>query len=391
MQRSCPVCYLFFIAGLLSLTTVVRAESIFGQLDFTIGGRVKLDAVYNDQSVSKGTLSRSDLAFSPGSIPVTGSNTDSFNFNLRESRLWATSHLPLYNRDLAAYAEIDFFPIDRNDKGQAELSNKPRLRHAYATYAGFTAGRTYTAFLNVSAYPEVNDGNGPVGILNVRQELLRYSKSFAWGNALLSLEEPDSKLTTTTGKTVAADDADWVPDIITRLEFSGDWGNWSVATMAREIRNDGLVSGTRADSQWGAALSIAGRIYTTGQDNFRLSAAYGNVLGRYLSFNAFDDGVMNSNGQIDLTEIFGTYIAYQHWWNMQLRSSVTVGYAQAEHNLSVAPDTVDRRFYSTHLNLIWSPTLNSSVGAEWLHGYRELEDGSDGNLNRLQLTLIYKF
>jgi hypothetical protein len=384
------VYWLPFIVVLGLSQSIVHAESLFENLEFSVGGRIKIDAVYNDRSSSNGKLSRSDLSFSPGSIPVTGNNPDSFNFNLRESRLWATSHIPLYNRDLAAYAEIDFFPIDRNN-GRAELSNKPRLRHAYATFGGFTAGRTFTAFLNVAAYPEINDANGPLGILSARQELLRYGKSFDWGAALLSLEEPDSKLTTTTGITVAPDDTDLVPDIITKIEFTGDWGNWSVAAMVREIRSNGILTGGMDDSQWGGALSVAGRIYTSGQNNVRFSAAYGNVLGRYLSFNTFDDGVMDSNGMIDLTEILGGYLAYQHWWTYELRSTLAIGYAQADHNLSIAPVTVDRRFYSTHLNLIWSPSLNSSVGIEWLHGYREREDDRDGNLNRMQLTVIYKF
>ena len=217
------------------LTIVARAGTIFEDLDFSIGGRIKLDAIYSDRSVSKGPLGRSDLAFSPGSIPVTGDTKDAFHFDLRQSRLWATGHLPLYNRDLAAYTEVDFLDVNRNSKGQAELTNKPRFRHAYATYSGFTIGKTYTAFLNVAAFPEINDLNGPVGILNIRQYLLRYTGQFERGSIMLSLEEPDSRLTSITGKSVSADDTDWVPDIIVRLDLTGDrGGNLSVATMARE-------------------------------------------------------------------------------------------------------------------------------------------------------------
>ena len=392
MQRSNPLCCLFLITGLSLLTIVARAGTIFEDLDFSIGGRIKLDAIYSDRSVSKGPLGRSDLAFSPGSIPVTGDTKDAFHFDLRQSRLWATGHLPLYNRDLAAYTEVDFLDVNRNSKGQAELTNKPRFRHAYATYSGFTIGKTYTAFLNVAAFPEINDLNGPVGILNIRQYLLRYTGQFERGSIMLSLEEPDSRLTSITGKSVSADDTDWVPDIIVRLDLTGDrGGNLSVATMAREIRNDGQVSGPMTDSQWGAAFSIAGRIYIIGEDNIRFSAAYGNVLGRYLSYNAFDDAILESNGRIDLIEMAGAYIAYQHWWNTKFRSSLVAGYAQAENDLSGTPANPDQRFYSTHLNLIWSPTLDGSLGVEWIHGYRKLENGSDGDLNRLQATFIYKF
>ena len=392
MSRSHPLCCLFLITGFSLLTMVARAGSLFGDLDFSIGGRIKLDAIYSDRSVSKGPLGRGDLAFAPGSIPVTGDTKDSFHFDLRQSRLWATGHLPLYNSDLAAYVEVDFLDVDRNAKGQAGLTNKHRVRHVYATYSGFTIGKTYTAFLNVPAFPEINDLNGPVGILNVRQYLLRYTVTLDRGSFMLSLEEPDTRLTSITGKSIAADDTDWVPDIIARLDLAGDrGGNLSLAAMAREIRNNGRVTGPMIDSQWGSAFSVAGRIYTIGEDNIRFSAAYGNVLGRYLSYNAFDDAIMASNGRVDLIEMAGAYIAYQHWWNTRIRSSFVVGYAQADNDLPGTPPNPDKRFYSTHLNLIWSPTLDSSVGAEWLHGYRELEDGSDGDLDRLQVTFIYKF
>lgn len=392
MQRIFPLRCLFIIVLLWQVATGARAGSFFDNIDFSIGGRIKLDAIYSDRGVGKGPLSRGELAFSPGSIPVSGDTKDASHFDLRQSRLWATAHLPIFNRDLAAYAEVDFLDVDRNSKGQAELTNQHRFRHAYGTYAGFTFGKTYTAFLNVPAFPEINDLNGPVGILNVRQYLLRYTRKFDKCSFMLSLEEPDSRLTSTTGKSISVDDTDWIPDIIARLDFTSDrGGNLSVAAMAREIRNDRRVPGPLTDSQWGAAFSVAGRVYTVGEDNIRFSAEYGNVLGRYLSYNAFDDGILETGGEIDLINIAGAYIAYQHWWNMQLRSSLVIGFAQADNNLTGTTANPDRRFYSSHLNLIWSPTLDSSLGVEWLHGYRELENGDDGGLNRLQATFIYKF
>ena len=377
---------------LWQVATSAWAGNFFDNIDLSFGGRIKLDAIYSDRGVSKGPLSRSELAFAPGSISVTGNTKETRHFDLRQSRLWATGHLPLFNHDLAAYVEADFLDVDRNSKGQAELTYLPRFRHAYGSYAGFTFGKTYTAFLNVPAFPEINDLNGPVGILNVRQYLLRYTRKFDRCSFMLSLEEPDTRLTSTSGKSISADDTDWIPDIIARLDFTGDrGGNLTVAAMAREIRNDGRVTGSMTDSQWGAAFSVAGRVYTIGEDNIRFSAAYGNVLGRYLSYNAFDDAILESNGRIDLIDIAGAYIAYQHWWNTQFRSSLVAGFAQADNDLSGTPANPDKRFYSTHLNLIWSPTLDSSLGVEWLHGYRELENGNDGDLNRLQATFIYKF
>ena len=391
MQRKNFAFCFALITCLLSQQPIAKAESFLEKIDFSTGGRIKIDGIYNTQSVSGSSLSRNDLAFTPASIPVTGNPNDSYDLNFRESRLWATLRFPVNEQELSAYGEIDFSPIDRTNSGVARLSNKPRIRHAYLAYDQFTAGKTYTTFLNVSAYPELNDANGPLGILNVRQELLRFSKKLDWATFHMSLEEPDSRLTASNGTTVAPDDSDLVPDIVARLDFTGNFGNWSVATLVREIRSDGVLSSNMEDSKWGGAISLAGRIYLDSRDNIRFSAEYGNVLGRYLSFNTFNDAVMDNNGQLNLIEIFGAYISYQHWWTTTLRSSITTGYAKANHDLSVVPDSVNEHFYSLHLNLIWNPLLNLSIGAEWIHGYRKLENNTDGDLDRMQLTFIYNF
>ena len=179
--------------------------------------------------------------------------------------------------------------------------------------------------------------------------------------------------------------------MVGKVEFSGDWGNWSLAGMAREIRSDGAFAAGVADSSWGGAISVSGRIRLAGQDNLRFNLAYGNGLGRYLSYNTFDDGIIDRNGHISLNRITGGYVAWQHWWTDVLRSTAVAGFAHADFPSIPVPGSANENVFSTNLNLIWSPSLNASFGLEWLYGYRELEDGRNGNLNRLQLTSMYKF
>jgi hypothetical protein len=182
-----------------------------------------------------------------------------------------------------------------------------------------------------------------------------------------------------------------VPDVIGKIKFSDIWGNMSVAGMFREINADNRMMTGINDRQWGAAFSVAGRIYLPKQDNLRFALSYGNVLGRHMSFNAFDDATINSAGKISLTEIMSSYLAYQHWWTSTLRSSLIVGAAYADQDTSIAPSSVDKLFASSHVNLLWSPTLEMTLGLEWLHGYRKLENGQDGNIDRLQFSAVYKF
>ncbi len=389
MRKTAATNFLFVLISLPAATPGVCTGGPLDGLDFSVGGRVKIDAIYNDESTGGSKTNRSDLVFSPGSIPVPGRGEEELDLNARESRLWATARLPVYGRELAGYAEIDFFAIDRTSTGQPRLSNRPRLRHAYASFGGFTAGKTYTTFMNVSAYPELNDTNGPLGIINVRQELIRFEAFFDGGILSIAVEEPDSTLALNDGSGIAPEDD--MPDFVTKIEINGGWGNWTLAAMAREIRNDGTVAADAEDGEWGGAISVAGRIHLPGRDNIRFTASYGNTLGRYLSFNVFDDGVAGDTGNINLSEIAGGYLSYQHWWTENLRSSITAGYAEADYDTPVAAAGFDKSFYSTHLNLIWNPTLKASIGLEWLHGHRERLDGKEGDLNRLQLTAIYKF
>ncbi len=242
----------------------------------------------------------------------------------------------------------------------------------------------------MSSYPEINDANGPLGILNIRQELIRYNKDLSWGEIFLAVERPESSFTSPTGSSFQVND-DQIPEFIGKVQFSRLWGNWSLTGMLREINADGKMISGQNDKKWGGAISAAGRILLPKQDNLRFTFSYGNALARYVSFNAFDDATIDNAGNINLTEIISGYLAYQHWWTRTLRSSFVVGAAYANQDTSKAPASVDKLFASTHVNLLWSPSLKTTVGLEWVHGYRELENGNNGKLDRLQLSAVYKF
>jgi len=374
---------------LLAFSPILKADHTSG-VKLSVGGRLKIDAIYNYESVGGTKTSKSDLAFSPGNIPVPNSNEEDIDTNLRESRLWATLTLPLGKDKMSTYVEFDFFDTKRNAMGRSHVANDPRMRHLYASFKNLTAGKTYSTFANISSYPEINDANGPLGVLIIRRELIRYNASLPWGEVFLALEKGKSTFTSTTGSSFQVND-NQVPDIIGKVKFSDTWGNMSVAAMFKEINADDKMMTGINDRQRGVAFSASGRIYLPKQDNLRFALSYGNALGRHMSFNAFDDATIDSAGKINLTEIVSAYIAYQHWWTNTLRSSLIVGAAYADQDTSVAPSSVDKLFTSSHLNLLWSPTLEMTLGLEWLHGYRKLENGQDGNIDRLQFSVVYKF
>ena len=371
---------------LLIFSGTLKADHISGP-QLSIGGRIKIDVIYNRDSVGGTRTNKSDLAFSASSISVPDSSKNSLDANLRESRIWATLNIPLAKNKLSTYVEFDFFDTKRDATGRSHVANEPRMRHLYSTFKNLTIGKTYTTFVNLSSYPEINDANGPVGNMAIRQELIRYNTTFSWGEIFFAMEKGESTFISATGSSFQVND-DQIPDIIGKVKLSDTWGNLSFAAMLREINaNNRMLTGIN-DKQWGAAFSLSGRLYLPGQDNLRFALSYGDALGRYISFN---DAAIDNAGRINLTEILSTHLTYQHWWTATLRSSLAVAVAYADQDTSIIPTTVNKIFASSHVNLLWSPTLKMTLGMEWLHGYRELENGQNGNIDRLQLSAVYKF
>ena len=363
-----------------------------------IGGYVKLDVSYN--SVSAGPNNYADLLLIPSAIPVIdgpGEHSEVL-FNARESRLWLKSFTPTAWGDLGTYLEMDFYafqvpgedPVPGNKRSISGYS--PRLRHAYGSLGNLLAGQTWSTFMNVSAVPETNDHGGPVGQIFVRQPLIRWTQPFAVVGTPMefqaALESPDSTLTRADGSRSAPDDSRY-PDAVVRLNYNPDWGNLSLAGLARQIRiadND-----QHHDSAaWGGALSLAGRIKLFELDNIRFMFNYGNALGRYTSLNVFNDGSVDRRGNIALNSVYGGFLSYQHYWTPSWRSTLAYGFGQIDNPGFVA-QSVSQQVQSVHVNLLWSPLLQTTIGLEYIYALRELEDGRRGDLQRVQFSTRFNF
>jgi hypothetical protein len=114
----------------------------------------------------------------------------------------------------------------------------------------------------------------------------------------LAVEQPESVLTLPDGATLDVDN-DRAPDTVVRLNFNPSWGALSIAGMVRQIRYSDQSSNSAA---WGGAISVGGKIRTFGFDNISFHASYGNALGRYTSFSAFNDGIVDAQGTSAATQ-----------------------------------------------------------------------------------------
>lgn len=359
----------------------------------TLGGYVKLDAVFSNPSAGVG--STADLFLQPGAIPVgPGAGDNEHNqvkFGARESRLFAKTSTPTALGELITYVEGDFYGADGNES--VSNSHGPRLRHAYGSLGHLLAGQTWTNFMFVPSLPETLDFGGPAGQIFDRQAQVRWTQTFGavgpstGGQWSVALENPESVVTIPGGTTFRADD-DHVPDVSGQAVFSTTRGKLAVSALLRQIRADSRTPAV-VDEAWGAAISVAGAITTVGKDDVRFTASAGNGIGRY-SNGVFTDAIVATDGSVQLPRQWIWYGAYRHYWSDALRSNLVLSAGKASNPAGTAA-SANKSVGSVHANLIWSAVANTDLGIEYIHATRKTEDGQSGHLNRLQFSAKYAF
>jgi hypothetical protein len=367
---------------------------------FTYGGFVQLDAIHSEYSEGKPNNLIEDF-YVPSLVPVepASGNADSYNstnFSAKTSRFFFTTATKTDAGLISSRVELDFI---LSGQGDERISNSwsPRLRHAFVNWeydkgSSLLAGQSWSTFFNVGALPDVYDFVGPAGTIFVRQPQIRWTM----GGLQLALENPATRLNDSNGSTVY-DNGQQAPDVIAR--YNGNMGDlsWSAAAMGRQLRyenrSDGGAIEDDSDDQFGYALSLSGK-WMLGKDDLRFMVNFGDALGRYMGLNAFNDGYIKADGSIETFDQWGGFIAYQHYWSDRWRSTFSVSAAGADN-----PDTSDyagadglaKQYQSAHVNLSWLPAPKLAIGGELIFANKELEDGRDGDMSRVQFSVKYGF
>ena len=368
---------------------------------FTYGGYIQLDAISSEYSDGKPNSLIEDF-YVPSLVPVepTDGNSDSYtstNLHAKTSRFFFTTKTNTDAGDIGTRIELDFV---LSGQGDERISNSwsSRLRHAFVKWdygekSSIMAGQSWSTFFNVGALPDVLDFVGPAGTIFVRQPQVRWTM----GGLQVAIENPATRLNDISekGDTYYGDGND-VPDLIAR--YNGKWGDlsWSAAGMGRrlqyETRPTNAIEGD-SDEQYGYALSLSGK-WMLGKDDLRFMVNYGDALGRYMGLNAYNDGYVKADGGIDTVDQWGAFLAYRHFWSPKWRSTFSVSASGADN-----PDTSDfagadglaKEYQSVHANLNYLPAPKLSLGTELIYATKELEDGRDGDLSRVQFAVKYAF
>ncbi len=360
-----------------------------GGADFTFKGYVKLDATVT--RFSDGDLPTSNIGrdfYIPALVPVGGEgNGADFDFNPRETRFLFAVDTERGGHDIGGLIELDF---QVTSDGNERVSNSftPRMRQAYITIDNWLLGQAWTTFQDVGALPDNLDFIGPTeGTVFIRQPMIRYTK----GPFQIALEQPETEVTGPAGERLLPGD-DVAPDVVLRYNKRGDWGHFALAGIFRALHSEeDMTAGAIEDTAIGYGISASGKLKVGERDDFRFMATYGEGIGRYIGVNIVNDAAIRANGELQTIATYSGFASYRHFWTKNLRSNLTGGYFRADNPVSLTGDGVTDEVYSVHANLIYSPVEKFEVGVEYIYANRALEDGQEGNMNRVQFSTKYSF
>ncbi|MEL7230932.1 MAG: DcaP family trimeric outer membrane transporter [Pseudomonadota bacterium] len=349
-----------------------------GDTTFKISGFIDVDAHvtnFGDGQIASNSIARD--FYIPSATPIGGDEYTVTDLTAQASRLAVTAQKPVGDNQVTGYLELDFLG---SAQGNELVSNSysPRLRRAYVDYKGWRVGQEWSTFQNTSAIPEsasflaLSDG-----MVFVRQAQIRYSN----GPWQFAIENPN-----TTSLNFGSVDDNLLPDFIGRYNFKGDFGNVSVAAIARQLRAD---FGTVEEDVFGYGLSVSGRLHV-GEGDVRFGLTGGEGLGRYIGLAASRATALDPNGDLEAITSYGGHIAWRQ--PVGEDSRISLGYSGLfVDNPDYLGGNVNKQVQSVFGAYLWDVAPKVTLGTEILYGVRELENGLEGDMTRLTFSTKYGF
>jgi len=352
---------------------------------FKIGGSARVDTILDLSN------NGNPNQFVPSSIPVRGEagwdGGERAALQAKGTRLSLELRRPVpFDSTLRIYTEYDFF----DDSSSSTM--KFRVRHFYGQAWNFLIGQTYSAFMDVDAFPDVVDYQGPNGIVNRRQPQIRYTQPIYKGSSkvdlFVSVEQPDSQINTSTDEFESgATPLNHVPDGIVGFRWEGTLGHLQGAGVFRELSFE-TDNGPSADKLgWG--VNLAGALNIFEKDKLSGQVTYGQGVARYINDLSGEnlDAALDHH-RLKAIPVFAAMAGYTHQWSEHWRSTISGGYVRADPSDSLGNFAIDNTLYGS-ANLMWHPTTSFRMGLEYLYGRKETIDSSERDAHRLDFVVRY--
>jgi hypothetical protein len=355
--------------------------SLFGsKTRFAIGGFVQFDAIYDTDAISTRCEFVTSAIATDGGTPAGGAEGQT-SFCINATRLTFESRTPTELGRLKTFVSLDFF----GDPNSPSL----RMRQAYGELSGalwggdLLMGQAWGTFVDLDAWPDTLDYEGPNSAIFSRQPLVRWSKGISAGiDFQVAAEKPGD------GAIEAADTLTRWPDLIGAVKWKHGGGHLRGAGIFRDVRASADDNPAQTATGWGLAGS--GKVLLPAKSNLVFEVSYGEGTGGY-----YNDGPPNAvydpaTSSLELLPVFAYYVGFEHSWSKTLSSALLYAALEVD-NLEAEPDDAFRKSAYFSLNLIWRPATPLMFGVEFLRGGREDKDGAEGTDNRVQLTSHFSF
>lgn len=370
-----------------------------GATTVKMGGFIKLVAAhsrFSDGEVATNSLGRD--FYLPQTIPTGNAPASTVqDFGAKQSRFWLNLATDVAGHSLKGYVETDF-QTSPGTQGSQRTTNgyNLTLRRAYVQLDKLTFGQDWTTFQYTGALPESTDFVGATeGTIFVRQPLIRYSAPVGKNATLhVALENPESgTVVAGTGALVESGD-DRLPDLTARLALTESFGELSLGGLVRQVRVENAGLSAEA-AGWG--VSGAGKIFldATKSSDLRFMATYGHNAGRYIGLNFAPDAVyVAGTNRLENVSEFAALAALRLAVAPQVRVNLMGSYQTVEYAdaLTLAQiGALNHRAFSLAGNVFYSPVKNVDIGIEYRRGTRELVNGAEGDLDRVEFAAKYSF
>ncbi|MBL7250752.1 DcaP family trimeric outer membrane transporter [Alloalcanivorax marinus] len=326
-------------------------------------GYIKLDGIYDFHAVGNRDQ------FVTASIPTRGGGDDDhFGFHAKQSRIG----VDVIDHDSGSRGalEVDWF----GDSDGYQL----QLRHAYFQVSRLYAGYGFSNFMDIDAFPDTLDNEGPGASAYRLQAGVLYRHPLDEHNALLfSLEDPDTELYGGGGDSNA-------PDVVVAYKNENDRGHLKLSLVGRRL-SDG------SDSRLAAAAGLTGTVALGGQ-TLSFGGYTGEGFAHYLSdiSDSGYDAVVDGEGDVEPLRASGGYLGVTHPWSDRLRTTLVAGNLRLERNDLLADDEFRSSRYGS-ANLVWDYNDRLTTGIEVLRGRNRDQQGETGYATRVQASLTYVF
>jgi hypothetical protein len=370
-----------------------------GDTTIKFGGFVKAEALVSDFADGAPPSAGAPAAalgrefYLPSQIPVgapASSQDWVTDLHAKQTRLSMTATTPIGDQKVTTYVEGDF-QTSPGTQGSERTTNgyNLALRRAYFQSGDWLFGQDWSTFMNTGALPETPDFIGPTeGTVFVRQVQARYTAKLSdTVNLQFALESPETASVTPGSATLNENDDDVLPDLVGRVNFKNDLGEFTVAGLVRQLR---IASGSLDEDATGWGLNVSGKVKVGESDDIRFSLTGGEGIGRYVGLNFAPDASDTATG-FEAIGVLAGFVAYKHAWDKEWRSTVTYSFQNVDNETGLVAATSSDSAWSAAANLFYTPVKGVDLGVEVRRAERELFNGQDGALNRLHFVAKRSF